>query len=164
MDSFELNKILGAVLGTCLLCWSLNIAAERDLHARQAGKAGLRDRRAGRRRPAARQPRRRRPSRSRSCCQTADPSRRAQAPAKKCAACHTFEKGGPNQVGPNLYGVVGRAEGVAWPGFNYSAAMKAKGGTWTFEDLDKFLANPKGFVPGTTWASPASPRTASAPT
>ena len=73
---------------------------------------------------------------------------KGQATAKQCQACHTFEKGGPNRVGPNLWGIVGRPR-ASEAGFNYSAAMKAKGGKWTFDELNKFLANPRGYIPGT---------------
>lgn len=67
---------------------------------------------------------------------------------RKCKACHSSEKGGANRVGPNLWGVVGRKKGGA-PGFRYSDAMKLKGGTWNYSDLDHFLANPRTFVRGT---------------
>jgi cytochrome c len=76
---------------------------------------------------------------------------KGQAAARKCASCHSFEKGGPNRVGPNLHDVVGRAK-AAVPNFSYSAALKEKGGEWSFENINAFLQNPKGYAPGTTMA------------
>src|SRR5262249_52099256 len=72
-------------------------------------------------------------------------------------ACHTFGKGEPNRVGPNLFGVVGRPKGTAG-GFQFSAALKSKGGNWTVEDLNAFLTNPKGFAPGTKMSFAGVPR------
>jgi len=68
--------------------------------------------------------------------------------AKKCVACHTFAEDTGSKIGPHLFKVVGRTvAGVA--GFNYSAAMKAHGGNWTFEELEEFLENPRAATPGT---------------
>jgi cytochrome c len=74
-----------------------------------------------------------------------------EAAAKKCAACHTFDKGGPNRVGPNLFDVVGRKP-ASQPGFAYSKPMASVGEEWNYEHLNKFLANPKAAVPGTKMA------------
>jgi cytochrome c len=68
--------------------------------------------------------------------------------AKVCATCHNFTKGGPNMIGPDLYGVVGRPKG-SHEGFAYSEGMKKKGGNWTMSDLNHFLWKPKWFVDAT---------------
>lgn len=73
---------------------------------------------------------------------------RGQVVFKKCRACHTNDQGGEHRVGPNLWGTVGREKAHA-AGFSFSDALVAKGGTWTYEDLDHFLRKPKEFAPGT---------------
>jgi len=74
-----------------------------------------------------------------------------QAAFKRCTTCHTPDKGGRNGTGPNLWGIVGRPK-ASHEGFNYSAALKEKGGEWTYEELAKFINNPKAAVPGNKMA------------
>ncbi|MGF1608453.1 MAG: c-type cytochrome [Kiloniellales bacterium] len=78
---------------------------------------------------------------------SADPAA-GETAARKCTACHTFDQGGANRIGPNLYGVVGRdIAGVS--GFSFSAALQDMEGDWSYEALNHFVADPKGFAPGT---------------
>ncbi|HWI85036.1 MAG TPA: cytochrome c family protein [Sphingomonas sp.] len=79
---------------------------------------------------------------------------------KKCAACHNADKGGPNALGPNLYAVVGEPEAAGRGGFPFSDALKAHGGTWTFDELNKWLLSPKAYAPGTkmTFAGLSNPQ------
>jgi cytochrome c len=154
MDSFEINKILGALLFTCLCLLSLNIAAEAVFHPAKPAKPGFEV--AVVEKPAAGAAAAVPDEPIEKLLASADVSK-GENSAKKCAACHTFGKGEPNRVGPNLYGVVGRERGSA-PGFNYSAAMKGKPGKWTVEDLNAFLSNPRSFVPGTSMSFVGLPR------
>ncbi len=71
-----------------------------------------------------------------------------QAAAKVCASCHSFNKGEPNKVGPNLYGVIGGPKAHI-PGFAYSDAIAKKGGSWGYEEINHFLSDPKSYAPGT---------------
>ncbi len=76
----------------------------------------------------------------------ADPGRGKKV-FRKCAACHTAEKGGRKKIGPNLWGIVGAPVG-AREGFRYSRAMKAFGASWTPERLDAYLTKPRALVKG----------------
>lgn len=87
----------------------------------------------------------------------ADP-KKGEASVALCKVCHSFDKGAPSPIGPNLYGVVGRKI-ASLEGFNYSPALKAKQseGDWTFEHLDLWLTNPQAFASGTIMAFPGIP-------
>lgn len=156
MDSFELNKILGAILGTCLVLLVTSFTAEALFAPKMPEKPGFaiaaKEEAGGAKEAAA--PAKAEPIEK--LLQTASVEKGAAA-AKKCAACHTFAKGEKNGVGPNLYGIVGDKKGEG-RGFNFSAGMKAKGGEWTDDDLNQFLTNPKGFVPGTAMGFAGIPK------
>lgn len=150
MDSFQLNKIAGAVLGTLLFVMATGFLAEAIYHPiedrgpgyalpePEAGAAGAATAEAAPEVPLA------------TLLASADATAGAAA-VKKCQSCHDFSEGGPNKTGPNLFGVVGRPIG-SHEGYSYSAGMEehhAKGDTWTFENLNAFLTSPKTFTPGT---------------
>ncbi|WP_341814142.1 MULTISPECIES: c-type cytochrome [unclassified Wolbachia] len=77
---------------------------------------------------------------------------KGKSAAKKCIACHSFEKGGMNKVGPNLWNVVGNKKAHLGNSFNYSKAVLERGGKWGYEELFAFLKNPKAYIKGTRMA------------
>jgi cytochrome c len=150
MNSY-VNMGLGALLGTVFVLMTVSIASEGLFHAEIPEKPGYviaaADADASAEAadaPAAAVP-------VAQLMASADPAN-GEKLFKKCAACHTAEKGAGNKVGPNLFGVVGRPV-AALPDFSYSAGMKefSKGGqeTWSFDNLNHFLTAPKKFIKGT---------------
>jgi cytochrome c len=149
MDSFEFNKIAGGFLGTLLFVMALGVFSDAVFSHPKLAKPGYdlpaaeeASLEAGAA-PAAVAPLPERLAK-------ADP-KKGEASAKACTACHNFEKGGGPKIGPPLYGVVDRQR-ASIPGFAYSDAMKSKPGNWSFDELDKFIANPKGDIAGTKMA------------
>jgi cytochrome c len=146
MNSFELNKVLGALLGTCLILLAVHIASGAIFSTPAPAKPGyeiaIKEEKPGQgeaAKPAA-QP-------IENLLASASVEHGAQV-AKQCGTCHNFQEGQGPKVGPDLYGVVARKI-ASVPGFNYSAALKAKDGTWTFDELNKWLLDPRADVPGT---------------
>jgi cytochrome c len=150
--NFEFNKVAGAVLGTALGVMVVGIVADMIYapphHEKPGYVIAVAEPGAGEEGPEGPGAPAVLPIAER--LQTAS-AENGEGDVAKCKTCHTFEKGGPNKVGPNLWGVVG-ANFVHVADFDYSDAMRAKGAegmTWTFENLDHFIENPKGFIPGT---------------
>jgi len=86
----------------------------------------------------------------------ADPAHGAEI-AKKCAQCHSFGKGEPNHVGPNLWDVIGRPRASA-PGFSYSDTLKGLGGSWSPQEIAAFIYKPSAYAPGTKMSFAGLPK------
>ncbi|MBT4204444.1 MAG: cytochrome c family protein [Rhodobiaceae bacterium] len=152
MDNFEVNKIVGAVLGTALFVLCLSFLSDmiyatpklekqayvvETLVAEAQGNSDADN-------IIVEGP-------SLTELLSLASSEKGKKVSKKCASCHNFEAGMPNKVGPNLYGVVDRKMASAAE-FSYSSALSQKseeGGVWDFESLNLFLEAPKEWLPGT---------------
>jgi cytochrome c len=148
MDSFEMNKVLGAVLGTCMALVALNIAAGAVFTPKKLAMPGYDIKVPEHAAPSTNAPPAQEEQPIGALLANADAMRGQEAATRSCGGCHTFDKGGAKKVGPNLYGVVGRQK-ASLGDFNYSAAMKGKGGNWSLDDLNHFLTNPRAMVPNT---------------
>jgi cytochrome c len=153
MDSFEVNKLIGAFLATVFVVFSISLASDAIFAAHPPAQPGY-------------------------AIEAAEPAAAADGPAveeaeplavrlaaanpeagaaafRKCVACHTAEEGGANRVGPNLWDIVNRPI-ASHEGFSYSSAMRefAEGGqqVWDYEHLVGFLAAPRSYIPGTAMA------------
>jgi len=152
MDSFELNKITGAILGVLLLVMGTGIVAEGIFAGPKVKVEGyeLPGGEAKEAMPAAEAKAGPADAPIAERLKVAD-AKRGEAGVKACQACHNFEKGAAAKVGPALYGVVDRVKGSA-AGFNYSAGLKernGKGEKWDYASLDAFITNPKAYIAGT---------------
>ena len=148
-DSFELNKIAGAVLGTLLLTFGLSQLAAVIYHPERPEKpafsVAVTNEPAA---PAADAAAAGAPAKPIAELLKTAKAEKGQAVAKACAACHDETSASSNKVGPGLWNVVDRPT-ASHPGFAYSDAMKAKSADkWTYDHLNGFLADPKGLCAG----------------
>jgi cytochrome c len=138
MDAYQINKVLGLVLGSLLILQTVRIldgaftpgkvvaAKEEQPGAKGEAAAGA----------------------SINGLLASASAQHGEQIAKQCEICHNLQEGQGAKVGPDLYGVVDRPV-ASVAGFNYTGALKAKGGKWTFAALNKWLTDPRADVPGT---------------
>jgi len=152
MDSFELNKIIGAVLMTALIVIGINKISDVIFHVEKPEKSAYKVEGV---------------ELAQSTQVNADVKKVVQVNIKeilamgdlthgekvfkKCSACHIVAKGGKNKIGPALYGIVGKQSAVA-EGYSYSKALKAHGKNWSFEELNAYLLKPQSHIKGTKMA------------
>jgi len=153
MDSFEINKIVAAVLMTALIVIGINKLSDAIFHVEKPEQSAYKVEGV-----------------ELASASTAEAAAKEEAPQlsikeilamgdaaageqvfKKCSACHIAAKGGKNLIGPALYGVVGRQSASA-PDYAYSSALQAYGKKWTFEELNAFLLKPQSYIKGTKMA------------
>jgi len=152
MDSFELNKIIAAVLMTALIVIGINKLGDSIFHVEKPKQSAFKVE--GVELPAS----------TGSVAKVKEVAQldikeilalgdevHGEKVFKKCSACHIVAKGGKNLIGPALYGVVGRAS-ASIPDYAYSSALKAHGKNWSFEELNGFLLKPRSYIKGTKMA------------
>jgi len=148
MDSYEWNKIAGAVLGTLIFALVVRFAAETVFEVQKPAKeayhvVGV----VASTNASAAAPAEETLPDFGTVLASADVTA-GKTVAGKCEQCHDISKGGPNKIGPELWDIVGRPRATE-PGFSYSSAMMSDHGPWTYAALFKYLKSPQGVVPGT---------------
>ncbi|MEE2720605.1 MAG: cytochrome c family protein [Pseudomonadota bacterium] len=143
MSSFELNKIIGAVLLAVLVM--VVISKFGDNLVTTGGGHGAEEVTVT---AKAKKPKKAEPVQPILGMLVSADAAAGKKAFGKCKACHSIENGGKNGIGPNLWNVVNANRG-AKDGFKYSSALVAKEGKWTYESLNAFIAKPKAYIPGT---------------
>ena len=152
MDSFELNKIIAAILMTALIVIGINKLSDSIFHVEKPKQSAYKVEgvelvsSTG----AATEVKEVVQLNIKEILALGDATH-GEKVFKKCSACHIVAKGGKNLIGPALYGVVGRAS-ASIPDYAYSTALKAHGKNWSFEELNGFLLKPRSYVKGTKMA------------
>ncbi len=145
MDSMEVNKAIASVLTAGIAFMVASLIADGMVHPTRLKETAIHvDMPAAAGAPAAPAPE----QPIAALLASADEKAGEKFAHTVCAACHTFDEGGKAGVGPNLYGVLGAPHGHM-AGFDYSAALKAKQGPWTYDELNEWLTKPAAYAPGT---------------
>ncbi len=153
MDALEFNKFAGAILLALLVMFGARTASNIIFKVHKPARPGYAVEVAATPEPGAGQAASAAAEIPLAALLAKASADKGQGIAKKCGQCHTFNKGGAKRIGPNLYGIVGRALGAVG-GFAFSKGLKAKVGDWDYQSLDKFIAKPKDFIKGTKMAFP----------
>ena len=159
MDSFEVNKVAGGVLGTLLATMALGLVAGWLYEPEAPAKPGYDLPMAAAETSGAGDGQTAAPAKPLPVLLASANVEKGASLAKACGACHNFEKGAGAKIGPPLWGVVDRPVGSI-PGFSYSAAIKGKGGDWSLDNINAFITSPKSYAPGTkmTYAGESDPQ------
>ena len=148
MDSFELNKIIAAILMVALLVIGLGKIADSIFHVKKPERPGYQVEVESQSTSSATQVTEMVEKIDIAAIMALGDIASGEAIFKKCAACHSIKKGGANKIGPALYGVVGSKVGSA-SDYKYSNALASYGKEWTFEELNGFLTKPGSYLKGT---------------
>ena len=148
MDSFELNKIIAAILMVALLVIGLGKIADSVFHVKKPKNPGYQVEVESQLTSVTSQAAEVVEKIDISAFMALGDVASGEKIFKKCAACHSINKGGKNKIGPALYNVVGRAVGGV-DDYKYSKTLTSYGKDWTFEELNGFLQKPSSYLKGT---------------
>jgi cytochrome c len=148
MDSFELNKIIAAILMVALLVIGLGKIADSVFYVKKPKKPGYQVEVESQLTSVTSEVAKVVEKIDIAAIMALGDVTSGEKIFKKCAACHSINKGGKNKIGPALYNVVGRAVGGV-DNYKYSKALASYGKEWTFEELNGFLLKPASYIKGT---------------